>query len=168
MWARTANPNQGQFNGLFSTRPSGGGTTDTFQIDTDGAGTYRFFTSGGSLLTELDFGPVANDAWQHLVATVDGAQLTLFVDGAQTNAGTLGAGQAERFRAFVAGANRNDSAFYDGLIDDVQFYNKALTPVQVTFLHEHPGQLLPEPGSAVLLGLCGLLLLWRGPTRASR
>lgn len=162
LWARTTDPNQSQYNSVFATRPSGGGSDNTFQIDTDGSGYYRFFTNNsGGLMSELSFGPVANDAWQHVAATVEGRALTLYIDGLQTNSDTLASGEAVDFEAFVAGANRNDSAFFQGTVDDVQFYDEALTASQIAFLNDNPGQTIPEPTSFALLVLAGGALLRR-------
>lgn len=161
LWARTSAPDQSLYNGLFSSRPTGGGSIDTFQIDTDGLGNYRFFTDNETgILSELSFGAVKTNTWQHLAAVADGSNLTLFVDGKETNSGTLAAGEAERLSAFVAGANRADSRYFDGVIDDIQFYDTSLSSSQISFIHANPGQLVPEPTLGGMIVLFGLIMLY--------
>jgi hypothetical protein len=163
LWVRTTDTNQSEFDSAFASSATGGGTTDTFQIDFDGSHTrnYRFVTRPAD--TAVNFGTVANDTWQHLAATVDGTNLTLYLDGSPVNSGTMGMNEGGRFNDFVAGSNRNDNRFFDGLIDDVQLYDTALSGAQIQFLHENPGQLVPEPGACLLLGLIALAALFRRP-----
>ena len=79
----------------------------------------------------------------------------------QTATATLGTTEAKTFEAFVAGTNRNNSDEFDGLIDDVQFYDEALSSGEVAFLFNNPGQLIPEPAAVALLGLGGVMMLGR-------
>jgi glucose/arabinose dehydrogenase/fibronectin type 3 domain-containing protein len=94
-------------------RPSGGGTV------------------GGS--TQLVSGPTANpvDAWTHVALTYDGAALRLYVNGTQvaTKAGT-GAIQTTD-NALWIGGNQPYGEYFNGIIDEVRVYNRALTQADI-------------------------------------
>ena len=44
-----------------------------------------------------------------------------------------------------------------GLIDELQMYDRVLSPAEVQFLNNNPGSAIPAPGAAAVVGLAGLL-----------
>lgn len=107
---------------------------------------------------------VNDDTWHHLVMTVDlsTSLMSLYVDGALAN--TQAATVIPTFVQFEVGrlgrVTQTKVDPFDGLIDDVQVYNHALSQSEVQFLFNNPGTAVPEPGSLVLAGI-GLLSLAR-------
>ncbi|MGH7133556.1 MAG: LamG domain-containing protein [Phycisphaerales bacterium] len=100
--------------------------------------------------------------WHHLVATyAAGGNLNLYVDGAlqaSIPTQTINANAAN----FIVGGvfSTPNSAIinsFNGLIDELQMYDRAITPAEVEFLRTHPGQAIPAPGAAAAIGLTGLL-----------
>jgi hypothetical protein len=71
------------------------------------------------------------DQWSHLAATYDGAAIRLYVDGTQvatiarTGSITTSAG------ALSLGGNGVHGEFFQGLMDEVRVYNRALTAVEI-------------------------------------
>ncbi len=101
---------------------------------------------------------VNDDKWHHLVGTYDGSSMSLYIDGVLDNS----------ISAFGVAANTNDpvkigactsvsggtssSANFNGLIDDVAIYNRALTLQEVkglfqygSFRHQSFGTLTSKP-----------------------
>jgi hypothetical protein len=73
-----------------------------------------------------------SDAFNHLVMTYDGTSLRLYVNGDMVRM----AGSSNPVPAFsdpktVIGATGNDMLWFDGVIDEVAVYDKALTPDRV-------------------------------------
>ena len=94
-------------------RPSGGGTF------------------GGN--TQFLSGPTASpvNAWTHVALTYDGATLQLFVNGTQVaSRATTGAIQATDNPLWIGG-NNPYGEYFQGLIDEVRVYDRALTQADI-------------------------------------
>ncbi|MDH3976245.1 MAG: NapC/NirT family cytochrome c [Deltaproteobacteria bacterium] len=117
---RDAAPNNSQVyvekNGVFTIQD----LTNTGRIS---------FTWNGTLLTT----PAAleNDRWYHIVATYDGANMYMYVNG-DPAAGPQSAARASAnsYSLFI-GSNSLSSFTVKGLIDEVLIYNKSLSPTEI-------------------------------------
>ncbi len=134
-----------QFDGLFA-------------LNIDGSSDLRIYTySDGSLYLEFgdgsgqyglvnDYSPyVSAGSWHQLTVVFDGAasgnsnRLKLFINGSQvtidTFSGTIGA-TLPAFTTQTAhiGNYDNKARAFDGLLDDVRIYNRALTTTEITAL----------------------------------
>ena len=144
---------------------------------------------------DLTGGSSALDTWHHLVAVWDGSAATLYYNGANTNAvnnpngavvynPNIGPDPDDRLSVGRYGDGSEGTRFNGG-IDEVAFYNVALTPAQIAAHYDTatnslvPGayssmvvadgaleylqntELIPEPGSAALLGLAGCFVASR-------
>ena len=98
----------------------------------DHIATRYHLTLGSSLSSYLDSGqsPVAG-VWQHLAATYDGTTARFYVDGVQVASRTVsgGVGSSDVWRIGAYGATAGN--FFDGLIDNVRVYSRALTATEV-------------------------------------
>ena len=117
------------------------------------------------------------DTWAHIVARVPaGATVTgdvdVFINGIEASvtaftAGgdtvTLNTNATDLHIGKWSGQNNT----FDGQIDDVQFYDTALSDAQILQLFNNPGQAIPEPSTGMLLGLGGLAFFFRCLKRAA-
>ncbi|MDP2684769.1 MAG: LamG domain-containing protein, partial [bacterium] len=73
-----------------------------------------------------------SDRWTHIVATVDGTDLTYYKNGAlvNTTSQTVQNG-GTAYKLSIGRAGEYAGFYFDGLIDDVRIYNYALTPQQI-------------------------------------
>ncbi len=116
------------------------------QVGQQGAANGRCRPNANVNLTEIFSTPkVINDnAWHHLALTIrlDPAPgtMVLYVDGVSVATGT--AASLPAFNNFEIGRlGRNAPADpFDGVIDDVQVYNAALSAADIAYLHTHPGE----------------------------
>jgi hypothetical protein len=69
--------------------------------------------------------------WQHLAATYDGATARFYVNGVETanrpHVGNVGDSNTWRVGAYGPGPG----GFFDGLVDEVRIYNRALSPTEI-------------------------------------
>ena len=81
--------------------------------------------------------PIMAGEWHHAaVSIVEGGFVELYLDGASAGSvaqsGTLGVLNDESLRI----GGRKDSKFFNGILDDVYIYNRALTPDQIEGLRD--------------------------------
>ncbi|MCX6856795.1 MAG: PEP-CTERM sorting domain-containing protein [Verrucomicrobia bacterium] len=149
---------------FFGMGTSGPGSRDLQIISKSGrAGFYSGLNTGGDY--SYTAGPAINDgAWHSIGLTNDGTLLKFYVDGVLSNSTSVN--QALASTPFYVGAldapfnNPTASYFAAASIDEVRFYNNALTATEVQQLAVIA---IPEPSRALLLcgGLMGVLLCRR-------
>lgn len=159
----------------------GTGAGATFDITAEdlGAGNSIGLRYGNGNVSYHTGAALAVSTWYHVAVIYDGSTLdfdttadgdtnglSVYINGVQVDSvgGNLNnAGQVLNVAAtdFWIGRDVSGSRTFDGVIDDVQVYNSALSANDVSFLFQNPGSAIPEPASMVLMGLGGLLMLRR-------
>ncbi len=117
---------------MLSTIASGSDTRLRFRLKTGGS-TTTLIASGGDLLA---------GAWLHAAAVYDGAGMTLYLNGQPvgTTAKTGALSQNPAVPVWIGGNPTEPSAKpFDGKIDDVRIYERALTQAEI--------QALPPPSA---------------------
>jgi hypothetical protein len=71
------------------------------------------------------------NAWTHLAATYDGSTLQLFVNGVLANSRPLSGALLTSDGALRIGGNSVWGEYFEGLIDDVRVYDRALTAAEI-------------------------------------
>lgn len=115
-----------------------------------GAMVGRLRPNGNVNITELFSNTAPNtalvntDTWHHLAMTIDLSTTTLriYVDGVQTGENTAVASAVfPMFNNFEIGrlGRQVPTDAFQGLVDDVQVYNEALTPARIAALFTMPG-----------------------------
>ncbi len=132
------------------------------------AGYYHGLAAGHDVLFRSDV-PIADDRWHHVALANDGERIRLYVDGRAARGevtlygqpepkrepgGATPSGQALLANPFFIGAtdaSGKGDCFFQGLIDDVRIYGRALAADEVGALAAHaagPRVLLPVPDLA--------------------
>jgi hypothetical protein len=93
--------------------PAGGGTFDSSTQHTDGR--------------RAD----AVDRWSHLALTYDGVRLRLYVDGTQVSSRAITGTILRTTDPLWIGGNRPYGEHFQGVIDEVRVYDRALSPSEV-------------------------------------
>ena len=132
------------------------GTYDrTLGIDNRGGGVgWSAFTGTGSV---LGFQAVNIGTWTFVAVSYDQAALTatLHVNG---NSFTETASLSTGFSFTRIGSNPGYGEYFDGVIDNVFFFDEALSTSRITEIRLNGASAIPEPSSAVL-GFSSLALL---------
>jgi hypothetical protein len=101
--------------------------------------------------------------WYHIVGIYDGGNISIFVDGFIENSLLIGSVEPYTGSAPLRIGNLQNSSghgagtlytgAFDGVIDDVAIYNRALDATEVLELY-----LIPEPCTLLLLAVGGMLI----------
>jgi len=151
---------------------SSSAANDNFELGTDGDQVEIYLDANGPDKTVWTAVPggIADDAWHHLVVTYDKADggLKLFFNGAfvaswpefKTNVDSSGSSPLSLGIARVGSNNWGD---FDGLIDEVGIWNRALAPDEIAYLYNsgYGHLIIPEPATVAIV-LCGLAFLKAG------
>jgi hypothetical protein len=117
------------YQALFTTRPDGGPTENSFNYGTDLNNVLGYYdgVETGNIYT---FNP---STWYHLVAVRDGTNISFYVNGSYITT----AQQTNPFEnQFIAmGGQYNGDEPLNGRIDEVGFWNRALTGAEITSLY---------------------------------
>jgi Concanavalin A-like lectin/glucanases superfamily len=76
-------------------------------------------------------GSLPTGTWSHLATTFDGATLRLYVNGTQVSSRAMSGAIALSSGALRIGGNAVWGEYFDGLIDEVRIYNRALTAGEI-------------------------------------
>jgi len=117
LWAKAGSLAQPQWSSVFNNNAA----ASDFQIDVDGTdpGNYNYRGSATHIL-----GPVNVNDWVHLAASCDGATTDLYYNGLLV--ATLNVADTQ-FGQIAVGVNRAVDNWFEGLIDDVRVYDRALS-----------------------------------------
>jgi hypothetical protein len=107
-----------------------GGESASFYVkDGSGAGADANFSVGGV--------SVSLEAWQHVVLVRDGEALSIYIDGTHAATATAtGIGETTaNTEPITIGQRGDDDIFFDGSIDEVAVFSRALTGPEVSQLY---------------------------------
>jgi hypothetical protein len=71
------------------------------------------------------------NAWTHLAVTYDGAAVRLYVDGTEVDSQPLTGTITGTSRPLRIGGNSVWGEYFNGLIDEVRVYDRALSPAEL-------------------------------------
>jgi hypothetical protein len=149
MWARVFDFGTGQSNYMFLS-PRGGG----------GAVRFAITTSEGANEEQINgLSPLPTGAWAHVAVTIEGSVGKLYVNGVEVgsnanmtlNPSSLGA----TTQNYIAKSQYPDPALA-GAVDDMRFYNRALTGDDILTLNGYPSELVTQWKALSLGDLSGV------------
>ncbi|EAR62751.1 hypothetical protein MED92_06518 [Oceanospirillum sp. MED92] len=138
LWVKTANTSD---QSLVSGATSGSSNELIMWFTSSTSFTPHLNNSNGGSATVGNF---ADDTWRHLVWTRSGTQNCLYMDKVLQGCRTLGAANITLANNGLVLAQEQDSVgggfvgsqAFDGLMDEVLFYDKALSSAEITFIHD--------------------------------
>ena len=81
------------------------------------------------------FGDVEAQEWTHLVTVFDNGSTRQYLDGVLVRTTAFTPGSFNNFDVYKLGVNRGQSAYFEGMIDNVMIWNSALEHHEITTLH---------------------------------
>ncbi len=90
-------------------------------------------TAGGGTYIEGDIGGIIVGNWYHIACTYDGTSVSIYVDGELQNSVSLSGLLQVPSQHILAGANPTSppSGFFNGAIDDIRIWNRALSASEI-------------------------------------
>lgn len=102
---------------------------DGYGLGYQTGGTFTFWVQNYS--TNRATGTLPLNAWTHVVGTYDGVNVRLYFNGAQVSSGTAPASLTHSSQPFQIGLGQGGSYYWNGRVDDVSIYNRALSAAEV-------------------------------------
>jgi len=132
LWAKANDVEQSRYRSVINIHDKTPGSKDTCQIHTSGGRypTYQFFSSNPESFA------LVTQKWQHLAVSVSGKVIRFYENGEKVYSQELEGGEANQFSNIIIGKNRYGGAKYDGHIDDVYVYNRAINDAEVARLFD--------------------------------
>ena len=131
---------------------SNGGWQERWKASLPGHGKPVFTThAGGACCVDLDSGtPLSIGAWTQVVMVHDGAKNIIYFNGAKVNETTSTGALDKTKHPFGIGYDPIDNGgFFDGSLDDVQVYSRALSAVEIAALYAAQNPAPAVPGNLV-------------------
>ncbi len=80
------------------------------------------------------------DKWYHIVTTYNKASLTTYVDGVQQNTRSLSKSLLiDSYHMFIGAQSDGPGSYFNGCIDDIRIYSRALNSTEVSSLYHENG-----------------------------
>ena len=132
LWAKANDVEQSRYRSVINIHDKTPGSKDTCQIHTSGGRypTYQFFSSNPESFA------LVTQKWQHLAVSVSGKVIRFYENGEKVYSQELEGGEANQFSSIIIGKNRQGDRKYNGNIDDVYVYNRAINDAEVARLFD--------------------------------
>jgi len=94
-------------------------------------------TAGSSFSTDTSSkGNIATGTWYHIVVTFDGTNLILYLDNSSADTATFSGTRVSATRsAYISGRPHAGGLYYDGYLDEIGIWSRALTSTEVGELY---------------------------------
>ncbi len=130
VWVKDSNVNAG----AIVSQGDGTDYTAAYLIRYGGAGNTYFALGNGVSAAYAYFNPPVN-AWHHVVATVQGTAMSLYLNGSLATSTTFSGSRQSPTTPLHLG-RRSDGYYLTGYLDDVRIYSRALSANEVSSLYK--------------------------------
>jgi hypothetical protein len=129
-----------------------GGWQERWKISMPAHGKPVFTThAGGACCSDMDSGtPLTVGTWTHVVMTHDGTKDIIYFNGVQVNEKAVAGALDKTKHPFGIGYDPIDNgSIFDGSLDDIQLYNRALSGAEILALYNAQNQTPVVAGNLV-------------------
>ena len=145
-WIYAKSSGEGGLTGRIFDKCMTGGSNNCwiFYQTTGGVGGLTFYVDGSTILRRISSnGVIQYNKWHHVLVTWDGvittaASVHIYVDGNEVTYTTTTNGASrtsDAIESLIIGNTIDSNRTWDGLIDEVRIYNRALSPDEVKRLY---------------------------------
>jgi hypothetical protein len=134
VWAKLATGNTGNYYGIAGKYRSSGSYAG-FALTRHSSNYFYFWTANGSADYVASNTTYTDTNWHHIVGVRRSGTTYLYIDGVQQTATNTRAISDSGDYAFIGRQYSDyDGRYFNGIIDDVRIYNRALTAVEIAQL----------------------------------
>lgn len=140
----------------YGTSPYYGGYV--IQYEGNASSFYSGYGNGSNFYGAPSPAGFKDDQWHHLVTNLGADEISMYIDG-QLISSAAGAGPiTDNNSSLYFGRHRVLGRYFNGLLDDIQIFDGALSTAQVRALYQPPANNVPEPSMVTLvaLGMLGI------------
>jgi len=154
-WVQTTQASSGR---EFIVSKYGGVGDDVFELEWDTGEDIKIFVRNAAqdyAVGEYVGTFLTDGLWHQLVGTYDGANVRVYVDSVVggTVGSLTGLTGSNATSNLTLGAVRDGAGyFFDGIIDHVMIYNRALSASEIALLYREPFCMFKDPAEIALLG----------------
>ena len=141
-----------------------GTTTGNFCLDIY-QGKLRFFCGVSGMVTNTLV--LNSNTWYHVSATYDGNFMRLYLNGASLSTGALTGNLNQNLSSFIIGGDQVGTSRFGGLINDVRFYSRVLSPSEINGLTLTPENIILNTNQTFCLGQNASIVTYASPSNAS-
>lgn len=121
---KTNTTNQSSYASVFATGDSAGSNL-TFQHMAD-AGKWRLYNNDSKYFSDIEL-----NRWSHLATVFDNGTIRQYFDGTLVGIDSMPSGSFNNFDIYKIGSNRAENSFFNGYVDSVSMWDKALSSAEV-------------------------------------
>lgn len=127
-WVKPA-ATSGDFQAVFSSTERAAA-----HLQLNAAGNIAVYTDAGEvMLPIIPQTPIGT--WRHLALTIGSGAIVLYVDGEEAGRSSTAFSSIAPSTGMRIGSGFDKSRFFNGLVDEVQLYDRALSPAEVGGIH---------------------------------
>lgn len=137
-WVYPASSSQSSYAIVSLNGNQGGSRVYKTMIQDDGSGNLRANIGDGSTSAKAGSLSYAADTWYHVAVTYDGSTLRFYVNGslsASTTVSMTTYTTDELYLGYGVDDQGNESAYWNGDIDDSRYYSRALSESEINDIH---------------------------------
>jgi len=140
LWANTQNSSQSLHSSVIAVNDVAG-DDDSFQIEASGGsnGDWQVWSNSTYTIGSIDAG-----RWTHLAVTFQNNTLRIYKGGLLVGTSTVPAGDIDSIELYKMGVNRAGNTYFEGLIDEVQVWNRTLSDDDVAALNARAAWQCPD------------------------
>jgi len=101
---------------------------DVYRLGVEGTTLFFYVDAGGN--TVNPFTGLLEGKWYHVAGVYDGSSATIYVYGEEKESSSISGNLASSNADFTIGARDSTEQFFDGKIDDVRVYDRALSQAE--------------------------------------
>lgn len=127
LWVNSGNSSQDRYSSVIAVNDVAGDSA-SFQIMASGAspGEWEVYNN-----ISYPFGTIQQSTWTNLVVTYENNTLHQYMDGELVGSTVVPNGTIDSIELYKVGVNRAGSTYFEGLVDEIQFWNRTLSSSEV-------------------------------------